>query len=149
MDAAAATEWDTFWSTRPTDIKVTLGAELVDAAQDFVAVAMTFRPEIAQATGVFSAGALIQLADIAATWLCLRTSGALVDTNAPFPFAVQMNAHLLGNVGEGRVSARASLASSGKTMMVAETLVVADATSKRLLLLTSTHLLRQPSPAVR
>lgn len=140
----AAQQWAQFWSTRTTDIKVTLGVEFVDADDEFVEVAMDFKPEIGQVTGVYSAGALIQLADIAATWHCLRKAGALKDAAAPFPFSVQMSANLVGNT-MSRVRARAKLVSQSKSMMVAETVVRSEDEARTVLLLTSTHMLRPSS----
>jgi acyl-coenzyme A thioesterase PaaI-like protein len=66
---------------------MTLGIEPVAADGDEVVMKMPLKPEISQATGLFSAGALVQLADVAATWLCslrLRDWGAPEGT---FPFA--------------------------------------------------------------
>lgn len=142
-DVSPEKQWDEFWSTRPVDIRATLGVEFVHADEDTVETSMRFKPEIGQATGVYSAGALIQLADLAATWHCMRRAGVFDDPHAPFPFSIQMNAHLVGNT-TSPVVARAELVSQSKSMMVAETVVRAEPDGKRLLLLTSTHLLRSP-----
>lgn len=146
MDARMTVEDPTFpdwwreqWSQVEADITLTLGVEPVSASDVHVELAMDFRPEIAQMAGMFSAGALIQLADNAATALCKR-----VATNRGqegFPFSVQMNAHLVSNARGGRVHARAALLSAGRQVMVAETRV-ADETGKLFLLLTSTHVVK-------
>lgn len=135
-------EWDRFWAGKDLDIRTTLGVVPIDADDDQVTLALPFRAEVGQSTGVFAAGALIQLADMAATWLCLRKLGAFTDPSAPFAFSVQMNAHLVGNVGNGRAVAIARLVTRGRSMFVAETRVRSDADDRLLLLLTSTHVLR-------
>ena len=87
MDADAVAEWNHSWAGVEADIWITLGIEPVTADRDGVVMKMPFKPEIGQATGVFSAGALVQLADVAATWLCalrLRDSGA-PDGTIPLP----------------------------------------------------------------
>lgn len=132
-------EWNKFWAGKDVDIRTTLGVEPVDADDDHVTLALPFRPEIGQATGVFAAGALIQLADMAATWLCLRKLGTIVDPSAPFALSVQMNAHLVGNVAAGRAVATAHLVTHGRSMFVAETSVRSDIDGRLLLLLTSMH----------
>ncbi len=125
-------------------MSITLGIEAISASDSHVEMAIPLRPEIAQATGLFSAGALIQLADVAATMLCIRTvqrrdPGAGKGTF--FPLAVQMNAHLVGNTNEGRAVARSTLISAGRTVMVAQT-PVRDEQGRDLILLTSTHIIK-------
>jgi acyl-coenzyme A thioesterase PaaI-like protein len=94
-------------------------------------------------TGYFSAGALIQLADNAATALSLRTAKSRGYDG--FPYSVQMNAQLVSNTNSGRAIARAAMASSGRSVMAAETRVT-DESGKLLLLLTSTHVVRSMTP---
>lgn len=121
---------------------ITLGIEPVGASDDHVELAMQFRPEIGQATGLFSAGALIQLADVAATVLCGRTAQKRdPDGVAMFPLSIQMNAQLVGNTNSGRAIARATLISACRKVMAAQTLV-RDEQGKTLVLLTSTHIIK-------
>jgi uncharacterized protein (TIGR00369 family) len=99
---------------------------------------MPFKPEISQATGLFSAGALIQLADTAATWLChlrLRASGA---AEGAFAFAVQISSNLVGNTDSGSATADARLVSVGRTVMVSQT-EVRDDDGRALLVQSVTH----------
>jgi uncharacterized protein (TIGR00369 family) len=135
--------WRDEWSRVEADITFTLGVEPVSASDEHVELAMPFRPEIAQITGYFSAGALIQLADIAATVLCARIAASRGYDG--FPYSVQMNAQLVSNANSGRAIARASMASAGRSVMAAETRVT-DESGKLLLLLTSTHLVRSMTP---
>jgi uncharacterized protein (TIGR00369 family) len=133
--------WNEAWSSVKADIALTIGIEPISASDSHVELAMAFRPEIAQVTGVLSAGALIQLADVTATALCRRTIQERDDADS-FPFSVQMNAHLIANTGSGRAIARSRLLSAGQTVMTAET-VVRDEQGKDLMLLTSTHIVKR------
>ena len=136
-------QWRESWKDVAADMAVTLGIEPVSASDSHVELAMPFRPEIGQRTGLFSAGALIQLADAAATVLCGRKvwlrnpDGDLTS----FPVAVQMNAHLMANTNSGRAIARSQLLSAGRTVLTAQTLV-RDEEGKNLVLLTSTHIIK-------
>ena len=135
--------WQDQWSDYKTDITFTLGIEPLSADDEHAALAMPFRPEIAQATGFFSAGALIQLADNAATVLCMRTAASRGQDG--FPYTVQMSAQLVANTNSGRAIARATLISAGRSVMAAETRVT-DESGRLLLLLTSTHVVRSKTP---
>jgi uncharacterized protein (TIGR00369 family) len=143
-DASFIDDWNEGWKNVQADMALTLGIEPISASDTHVEMAMPYRPEIAQRTGLFSAGALIQLADVAATILCIRTvqqRDPAVATDTFFPLAVQMNAHLVGNTNSGRVIARSTLISAGRTVMVAQT-PVRDERGKDLVLLTSTHIVK-------
>ena len=138
--------WREGWQHVEADIALTLGVEPVAAQDDWVLLAMPFRPEIGQFTGVFSAGALIQLADIAAVTLCSRT--ATSRGYEGFPFTVQMSAQLVANTSGGKVFARAVPVTQGRSVMAAETRVT-DQDGKLLLLLTTTHVVRAAASAPR
>jgi 1,4-dihydroxy-2-naphthoyl-CoA hydrolase len=148
MDADAVAEWNRSWAGVKADIWMTLGIEPVAASKDQVVMKMPFKQEISQATGLFSAGALVQLADVAATWLCslhLRDSGAPEGT---FPFAVQLSANLMANTGHGDALACAKLISAGRTVMVTRT-EVRDEEQRVMLAQTGTHVVRAPRPTAR
>lgn len=140
-DPNFVSQWRESWSAVTADIAITLGIEPVSASDDHVELAMAFRPEIGQFTGLFSAGALIQLADVAATSLCLRAVRQRDPEGGTFPLSVQMSVQLVGNTNSGQAIARSTLISAGRTVMAAQTLVQ-DQTGKSLVLLTSTHVLK-------
>jgi uncharacterized protein (TIGR00369 family) len=134
--------WNERLQSSQQDMAITLGIEAVSASEEHVEMAMPFRPEIGQATGLFSAGALIQLADVAATLMCLRAlQRRESDGVVYFPLAIQMNAQLIGNTNAGRAIARSTFLSAGRTVMAAQTLV-RDEQVKDLLLLTSTYIVK-------
>jgi uncharacterized protein (TIGR00369 family) len=139
VDALA--DWKHFWSGIEADMRITLGIDLVAADEREVIMKMPYKPEISQATGLFSAGSLIQLADVASTWLCslrLRESGARDDA---FPFAVQLSSNLVANTDHGDAVARATLVSAGRTVIVTRT-EVHDEEQRIMLVQTGTHVVK-------
>jgi uncharacterized protein (TIGR00369 family) len=125
----------------------TLGIRLVEATPERTVAELDFRPEVQQPTGIFHAGALLGLADTAATNCCIQVinSGG-TRTDAPFPLAVQVSASLVRNVNAGTVRAIARPLHRGRTMIVIQT-EVSDAAGRTLTLVTSTHLvLDRPAP---
>lgn len=118
----------------------TAGVTFHTVADGRVLASMQFRPDLAQLTGLFHAGALLTLADSAATAACMYAVGPTgADPGAAFPLAVQVSANLVRNVGAGTVTAEANLVHRGRTTMVVQT-VVRDEQDRLLLLVTSTHL---------
>jgi uncharacterized protein (TIGR00369 family) len=135
-------EWDRFWACIDADIRITLGIEPVEGDEEHVVMTMPFKPEISQATGLFSAAALIQLADVAATWLChlrLRALGAPEGT----ALAVQVSSNLIANTDRGSATAHARLLSAGRTVMVTQT-EVRDDDGRMLMVQSVTHVVKAP-----
>lgn len=117
-----------------------VGLRFVEVNERHALLEMPFRSDLAQFTGVFHAGALLTLADTAATAACLHAidpTGA--DGSAPFPLAVQVSANLIRNTGAGIVTAESVLLHRGRTTMVAET-KVRDDQGRVLVAVTSTHM---------
>ncbi len=118
----------------------TLGMRVREATPERAVVEMPFRPALQQLTGVFHAGAILSLADTAATYGSMRVvdpDGAV--TAGRFPLAVQVSASLVRNVGEGTIVATSRPVHRGRTMIVMET-AVHDAGDRLLATVTSTHL---------
>ncbi len=85
---------------------------------------LDFRPDLAQPTGLFHAGALISLADEAAT--CLAAVHAMPDGGwdpAKFPLTIQLSANLIRNTNRGRITAEATPVHAGRTTMVVQSTV--------------------------
>ena len=115
---------------------------MVSATSDRVVMSMPLGPGVRQGTGVFAAGALIQLADVAATSVCFESMRAREPEvqQHPFPLAVQVSSSLLRNTDHGHVFAEARLVHSGRTMMVVESKVTDDA-GRLLCTVNTTHII--------
>lgn len=114
----------------------------VSEAPDCVVMSMALGPGVRQGTGVFAAGALMQLADVGATSLyfaALRADG--VD-EPPFPLSIQISMNLLRNTNTGSVRSESRFLHRGRTLVVVESKVTDD-NGKLLCEVTSTHV---PSP---
>ncbi|HEY7678759.1 MAG TPA: PaaI family thioesterase [Candidatus Methylomirabilis sp.] len=99
---------------------------------------LDFRPDLAQPTGLFHAGALISLADEAAT--CLAVAHVMPDGGwdpAKFPLTVQLSANLIRNTNRGTIRAEATPLHMGKTTIVIQIRVTDDA-DRLLALVTAT-----------
>ena len=123
-----------------TNFVSTLGIRLLEATPELTVAALDFRPGLRQLTGVFHAGAILGLADTAATYGSMRVvdpSGEV--TGGKFPLSVQVSANLLRNTGEGTITARARPLHRGRTMIVMET-EVRDEQDRLLATVTTTHL---------
>ncbi|MBU3031467.1 hotdog fold thioesterase [Paracoccus sp. XHP0099] len=99
---------------------------------------MEIGPGILNPFGTVHAGALIWFADVIATNLVLggRPVSEGMDS---FPVAVTLNAQLLANRREGRLTARSRWVRRGRRVSTVRTEVV-DAGGRVLLDLTSTHI---------
>lgn len=110
---------------------------------------MPYGPNVRQGTGVFAAGALIQLADVAATMVC---SSAMDPTgerrDLPFPLSIQISTNLLRNTDRGKAIATSRVTHKGRTMMVVHS-EVRDDRDRLLALVTSTHLVNYGQPAAK
>jgi 1,4-dihydroxy-2-naphthoyl-CoA hydrolase len=113
----------------------TVGFRLVELNAEHAVAEMGFRPDLAQLTGLFHAGALLALADSTATSLCISAADpeGTFDPSR-FPLAVQLSANLIRNTGAGTVTAEARLLHKGRTTMVR------DGQGRLLVAVTSTHL---------
>jgi uncharacterized protein (TIGR00369 family) len=87
---------------------------------------MPLRREISQPAGMFSAASLYGLADISGTFLAMAQA-----VGAGFPLAVQSSINLVRNTAHGHATAKSTLVSAGRTLIVTDTRVVDD--TERLL----------------
>lgn len=121
LDARFLAEWEAFYRRYPDDIAATLGLQPVRATDISVELRMPLRKGINQPAGMFSAAALIGLADVTCSFLCMRHLPTRV-----FPFAVQLNTNLLSNTDKGSATATATFVKKGRMLMVAEARVHGD-----------------------
>jgi uncharacterized protein (TIGR00369 family) len=119
------TRWNDFY-TRVDDVTATLGLVPVSGSEREVTLRMPLRQEISQPAGMFSAASLYGLADISGTFLAMAHVG-----DAGFPLAVQSSINLVRNTAHGNATAKSTLVSAGRTLIVTDTRVVDD--NERLL----------------
>jgi 1,4-dihydroxy-2-naphthoyl-CoA hydrolase len=134
--------WQDMWSEAGPDLSMTIGIEPITGSPEHVELALPFRPDIGQLMGLFSAGALTQLADAAASALCLRT--ATTRGYNGFPMMVQFNANFVSNRPSARANARAVLLAASRSAMTAATDMTSDE-GDLLMHVTSTHILKRPA----
>jgi 1,4-dihydroxy-2-naphthoyl-CoA hydrolase len=142
FDDAWHEEWWRMMDEQGGNIIAAMRMRMVSSSPEAVIMEMTIGPGVRQGTGVFAAGALIQLADVAATSACFDAMHA-ADPQAevlPFPLAVQLSSSLLRNTDRGKVIAQSRVVHAGRTMMVCEGKVT-DETGRLLCTVTTTHLI--------
>ncbi len=115
---------------------------MVSEAPDCVVMSMPLGPGVRQGTGVFAAGALMQLADVGATSLYFNALRADGVEQPPFPLSIQISVNLLRNTNTGSVRSESRFLHRGRTLVVVESKVTDD-NAKLLCEVTSTHV---PSP---
>lgn len=125
-----------------SNIIAAMRMRMVSSSADGIVMEMPIGPGVRQGTGVFAAGALIQLADVAATSACFDVMHKADPTalELPFPLAVQVSSSLLRNTDHGKVIAESRVVHSGRTMMVCEG-KVKDESGRLLCTVTTTHLI--------
>ena len=143
-------EWHESWKRRLEEsggnVILALGLRPISADEEHAVMEMPYGPNVRQGTGVFAAGALIQLADVAATMVCFRAldpSGK--DESTPFPLSIQISANLLRNTDRGKAIADARIVHKGRTMLVVES-KVRDDRGRLLAIVNSTHLVGRRRP---
>jgi uncharacterized protein (TIGR00369 family) len=119
---------------------------MVEVSRDRVVMELPYGPAVRQGTGVFAAGALMQLADVAATSACFE----YMNTEWPpeqvgFPVSIQISTNLIRNTDHGKVVSETRLIHAGRSLMVAES-VVRDEDGRLLATVTSTHMVPRAAP---
>jgi uncharacterized protein (TIGR00369 family) len=114
---------------------------MVEITEEKVVMRVPYQPAARQGTGVFAAGVIIQLADVAATsacfeWMRRQDPG---QEQYPFPLSVQISVSLLRNTDHGDVTAETRLVHAGRRLMVAESRIT-DEDGRLLATMTSTHI---------
>ncbi|MEO8458318.1 MAG: PaaI family thioesterase [Chloroflexota bacterium] len=141
FDDAWHDEWWAEMEETGGNIIAAMRMRMVSQSPENVVMSMPFGPGVRQGTGIFAAGALIQLADVAATSVCFAVMHAANPDQQiqPFPLAVQISSSLLRNVDNGMVFAEAKVVHAGRTMMVVESKVT-DESGRLLCTVNTTHL---------
>jgi uncharacterized protein (TIGR00369 family) len=142
-------EWYEEWTARMREgggnIIVALGLRPVSESAERVVMEMPMSPNVRQGTGVFAAGALMQLADVGATSLYFRAHDDGSGAPIPFPLSIQISVNLLRNTDHGKAISESRLLHRGRSLTVVESRVT-DADGRLLCVVTSTHV---PAPERR
>ena len=125
------------------NVILALGLRPIEANEERVIMEMPQGPNVRQGTGVFAAGALIQLADVAATMVCQRAVDPSRERDdLPFPLSVQISSNLLRNTDKGKATTTSRIVHKGRTMMVVGS-EIHDDEGRLLATVTSTHVMLQ------
>ncbi len=143
-DDAWYEEWKRGLEESGGNVIVALGLRPIAVDSERAVMEMPYGPNVRQGTGVFAAGALIQLADVAATMVCFHALDPTGERrDIPFPLSIQISTNLLRNTDPGKAIATARIAHKGRAMIVVES-EVRDDRDRLLALVTSTHLVSNP-----
>lgn len=102
-----------------------VGFRLVEASKERVLAEIAYRDDLRQPLGLIHAGAILTLADTAATTLASMHTQPSPDEFDParFPLSIQLNANFVGNSRTGKIVAEAVPLHMGRRVMVVQTLV--------------------------
>lgn len=140
--------WYEEWKGRMEErgnVILALGIRPTDVDGERAILEMPMGRNVRQGTGVFAAGALMQLADVGATSLIQHAAGATPENPQPFPLSVQISVNLLRNTDHGKAISESRFVQRGRTLTVVESRV-RDEDGRLLCIVTSTHV-AIPRPA--
>jgi uncharacterized protein (TIGR00369 family) len=103
------------------------GTRFLVVSAERAVLELDFKPELAQMTGLFHAGAIISLADEACTALAsAHVMGEAGWSPAKFPLTIQLSANLVRNTDRGTITAEARPLHKGRSTLVVESTVTDD-----------------------
>lgn len=138
FDDAWHEEWYGRMEESGGNIIAAMRMRMVDVSDECVTMEMPVSPGVRQGTGVFAAGALMQLADVGATTMCQRAAGSTPEDPKPFPLSVQISVNLLRNIDHGKAISESRIVHRGRTLTVVES-KVRDEDGRLLCIVTGTH----------
>ena len=116
------------------------GTRFIEAGEGRARAELTFKPELSQLTGRFHAGAIVALADEAATAAAMWETNPSGEFRADrFPVTVQLSVNLIRNASQGTLTAEARVIHRGRTTIVIDVDVV-DADRRLVARLTATQI---------
>ena len=141
--------WHEDWYRRMEEgggnIIAVMRMRVVSEAPELVVLSLPQGPGVRQGTGVFAAGALMQLADVGATSLYFQALRADGIEQPPFPLSIQISMNLIRNTNTGDAISESRFLHRGRTLVVVESRV-RDEGGRLLCTVTSTHV---PAPERR
>ena len=139
--------WYEAWKQGMTDwggnIILALGLRPLALNPERAVLEMPMSGNVRQGTGVFAAGALMQLADVGATMVCQAAARSTPEDLQPFPLSIQISMNLLRNTDRGKATSESRIVHQGRTMTVVES-QVHDDQGRLLCIVTSTHVAPAP-----
>jgi uncharacterized protein (TIGR00369 family) len=120
------------------------GTRFITAGEGRAVAELDFKPELSQLTGRFHAGAIVALADEAATAAAMWETDPTGEFDPErFPLTVQLSVNLVRNVDKGTLTAEAEIVHRGRRMFVVD-VDVFDERRRLVARLTATQLVRTP-----
>ena len=117
------------------------GIRMVEVGPQRAIAEMEVRPGVMTLTGYVHAGAMISLADTAATFVAVASiKGSYVDLER-FPVAISLSSQIVSNTQEGVIRAESTVIHAGRTLVVVGTRVTSDE-GRLLATVNSTHFVR-------
>lgn len=134
--------WHDEWWKRMEDtggnIIAAMRMRMVEVSDERVVMEMPMGPAVRQGTGVFAAGALMQIADVGATSAYFQWARQSGEEQPPFPLSIQISTNLLRNTDRGSVRSETVLTHKGRMLVVAESRIT-DEAGRLLAIVVSTH----------
>ena len=120
------------------------GTRFISAGEGRARTQLVFKSSLTQLTGLFHAGAIIALADEAATAAAMWETNPTAEFRPElFPLTLQLSVNLLRNTNQGTLTAEAEVVHRGRTTLVVDVLI-RDEQQKLVAKLTATLL--KPTP---
>ena len=127
--------WHEDWYRRMDEgggnIIASMRMRMVEEGPERVVMALPMGPAVRQGTGVFAAGALMQLADVGATSLYFNALRAEGVEQPPFPLSIQISVNLVRNTNSGVVTSESRFLHRGRSLVVVESRVPRAAGRRR------------------
>ena len=110
---------------KPSQMRHLVGYRVVETSNEKVVAEIDFRDDLTQSMGLWHTGAIITLADTAATGAAFENMEPASDQSGSgqFPVAIQISANLLGNSNKGKLVAEAVPVHVGRRTIVVQTTV--------------------------
>ena len=103
------------------------GTRFISAGEGKAWAELAFKPELTQLTGRFHAGAIIAFADETATAASMWEANPTGELKPElFPLTIQLSVNLVGNAGQGTLTAEAEIIHRGRTTLVVQVQVKDD-----------------------
>lgn len=120
------------------------GTRFIRAGEGKALAELRFKPGLTQLTGRFHGGAIIAFADETATAAAMWEANPTGELKPElFPLTIQLSANLVGNAGEGTLTAEAEIIHRGHTTLVVE-VKVRDDQGKLIATLVATQIAPTP-----